>query len=81
MENDGAHDPAGSFGEAVNEAAKSFFEKADDAAENFGMWNMDNGDLVIGVFVAVTLTVFVFGVWKAVNYKRNQKKQRKTEEN
>ena len=81
MEKDRAHDLAGSFGEAVDKATKSFFEKADDAAENFGMWNMDNGNLVIGVFVAVTLTLFVFGIWKAVNCRRNHKTEDKPKKN
>ena len=77
MEEDRAHDAAEDVREAVHVAAKSFFEKADDAAENFGMWNMDNGNLVIGVLVAVTLTLFVFGIWKAVTYRRNQKNEDK----
>ena len=56
-----AHEAAESIGEAVKEAARNLNEEPPEQWE-------ENGNLIVGVFVA---TLFVYGICKAVNYFKN----------
>ena len=75
-------DAAENIEEALNEASKNLKEAAreqwgnitQETVENIGGAGEDNGNLIFGVFVAVSSTLFVYGICKAVNCFKTEEK-------
>ena len=76
-----AQDAAENIGESVNDAANNLNEAAKNlneaAKEHWGevtQYTDDHGNVLFGVFVTVSSTLFFYGICKVINYFQKPKK-------